>query len=106
MDGTSGTLLAVALERLPARIEASRPSGFDHYPLPCPSERFPVANPAFSPREKPRPADAAAFLHGLLEGVARCRRLARDHEATPSSAIAFFVLAAAAVLLRRLAKAK
>jgi putative transposase len=34
----------------------------------------------------------------------RCRRLARDHEATPSSATAFFVLAAATVLLRRLAK--
>ena len=34
----------------------------------------------------------------------RCRRLARDHEATPSSAVAFFVLAAAAVLLRRLAR--
>jgi transposase len=34
----------------------------------------------------------------------RCRRLARDHEATPSSAIAFFVLAAATVLLRRLAR--
>lgn len=34
----------------------------------------------------------------------RCRRLARDHEATSSSAIAFFVLAAATVLLRRLAK--
>jgi putative transposase len=35
----------------------------------------------------------------------RCRRPARNHEATPSSAIAFFVLAAAAVLLRRLVKA-
>jgi putative transposase len=34
----------------------------------------------------------------------RCRRLARDHEATPSSAIAF-VLAAATILLGRLAKA-
>lgn len=34
----------------------------------------------------------------------RCRRLARDHEATPNSAVAFFVLAAATVLLRRLAK--
>lgn len=32
----------------------------------------------------------------------RCRRLARDHEATPSSAVAFFVLTAATVLLRRL----
>ena len=36
--------------------------------------------------------------------TSRCRRLARDHEATPSSAIAFFVLAAATVLLRRVAK--
>lgn len=36
--------------------------------------------------------------------TARCRRLARDHEATPSSALAFFVLAAATVLLRQLAK--
>ena len=37
--------------------------------------------------------------------VGRCRRLARDHEATPNSAIAFFVLAAANILLRRMAKA-
>lgn len=34
----------------------------------------------------------------------RCRRLARDHEATPSSALAFFVLASAMVLVRRLAR--
>ena len=37
--------------------------------------------------------------------IGRCRRLARDHEATPSSATAFLVLAAATVLLRRLARA-
>ena len=37
--------------------------------------------------------------------TSRCRRLARDHEATPSSTVAFFVLAAATVLLRRIAKA-
>jgi transposase len=37
--------------------------------------------------------------------ISRCRRLARDHEATPSSALAFFVLAAAMVLVRRLARA-
>jgi len=35
----------------------------------------------------------------------RCRRLARDHEATPSSALAFFVLACAMALVRRLARA-
>jgi transposase len=37
--------------------------------------------------------------------IARCRRLARDHEATPSSALAFFVLAAAMILVRRIARA-
>jgi transposase len=37
--------------------------------------------------------------------IARCRRLGRDHEATPSSALAFFVLAAAMILVRRLARA-
>ncbi|MDN3627998.1 IS5 family transposase [Methylobacterium isbiliense] len=36
--------------------------------------------------------------------IARCRRLARDHEATASSALAFFVLAAAMILVRRLAR--
>ena len=34
----------------------------------------------------------------------RCRRLARDHEATISSAVAFLTLAAAMILVRRLAK--
>ncbi len=37
--------------------------------------------------------------------VSRCRRLARDHEATSSSALAFFTLAAAMILVRRLARA-
>jgi transposase len=36
--------------------------------------------------------------------ISRCRRLARDHEATASSALAFLVLAAAMVLVRRLAR--
>lgn len=36
--------------------------------------------------------------------LGRCRRLARDHEATVSSAVAFFTLAAAMVLVRRLAR--
>lgn len=36
--------------------------------------------------------------------LGRCRRLARDHEATPSSALAFVVLAAAMLLVRRLAR--
>jgi len=36
--------------------------------------------------------------------LGRCRRLARDHEATPGSALAFIVLAAAMILVRRLAR--
>ncbi|MEM8761995.1 MAG: FGGY-family carbohydrate kinase, partial [Pseudomonadota bacterium] len=46
-------------------------SGLDYYPLPKPGERFPVSDPDLAPRLEPRPADDAAFLHGLLEGVAR-----------------------------------
>ena len=36
--------------------------------------------------------------------LGRCRRLARDHEAKPSSALAFLMLAAAMILVRRLAR--
>lgn len=36
--------------------------------------------------------------------LGRCRRLARDHEATPASALAFVLLAAAMILVRRLAQ--
>lgn len=64
-----------ALARLSAGIDPSRPSGLDYYPLPGPGERFPLADPALAPRETPRPADDAAFLHGLLEGIARIEAL-------------------------------
>ena len=36
--------------------------------------------------------------------IGRCRRLARDHEATVSSGVAFMTLAAAMILVRRLAR--
>ena len=32
---------------------------------------FPIADAALTSRETPRPADDVAFLHGLLEGIAR-----------------------------------
>jgi sugar (pentulose or hexulose) kinase len=57
-----------ALSRL---IDPAQASGLDYYPLPRPGERFPVADAGLLPRETPRPADDALFLHGLLEGVAR-----------------------------------
>lgn len=60
--------------RLAALSEAIDPavaSPLDYLPLPRPGERFPVNDPALAPRLSPRPADDAAFLHGLLESLAR-----------------------------------
>jgi len=62
---------ARTLAELSARIDPSRDSGLDYYPLPRPGERFPIADARFAPRERPRPSDDALFLHGLLEGIAR-----------------------------------
>ena len=59
------------LQALSARIDPSRPSGLDYYPLLRRGERFPVSDPDLAPRMTPRPADDAAYLHGLLEGMAR-----------------------------------
>lgn len=63
------------LAALSAGIDPARPSPLDYYPLPRPGERFPVADPALAPRLQPRPAEQAAFLHGLLEGIARIEAL-------------------------------
>lgn len=61
---------AEQLQALSLRIDPSRPSGLDYYPLPRPGERFPVHDPGLMPRLEPRPDDDAAFLHGMLEGIA------------------------------------
>ncbi|MCU0836983.1 MAG: FGGY-family carbohydrate kinase, partial [Chromatiaceae bacterium] len=63
------------LVALSARIDPAAASGLDYYPLLRPGERFPVADPALHPRLEPVPADRAAFLHGLLEGIARIEAL-------------------------------
>jgi sugar (pentulose or hexulose) kinase len=67
-----------ALDRLSARIDPSIESPLDYYPLPRPGERFPVNDPKLQPRMTPRPADDVAFLHGLLEGIARVERQAYE----------------------------
>lgn len=59
------------LAALSAAIDPSVPSPLDYVPLPRTGERFPVNDPHLSPRLTPRPADDAAFLHGLLESLAR-----------------------------------
>lgn len=64
------------LESLSARIDPSVESPLDYYPLLRPGERFPVNDPALAPRMAPRPASDAAFLHGLLESIARIEKQA------------------------------
>ncbi|MGR3467789.1 MAG: FGGY-family carbohydrate kinase [Shimia sp.] len=73
------------LALLSARIDPDRESSLDYYPLRRAGERFPVNDPSLTPRLTPRPADDAAFLHGMLEGMARIERRAyraiEDHGA-------------------------
>lgn len=53
------------------QIQPEQPSSLDYYPLLQPGERFPINDPHLLPRLSPRPADPVAFLHGLLESMAR-----------------------------------
>lgn len=53
------------------RLDPRQPSPLDYYPLLKPGERFPINDPHLPPRLTPRPEDPAAFLHGLLESMAR-----------------------------------
>ena len=59
------------LRELSAQIDPATPSGLDYYPLLKPGERFPIKDPNLSPRLTPRPASDTAFLHGLMESIAR-----------------------------------
>ncbi|WP_150526603.1 FGGY-family carbohydrate kinase [Roseibium sediminis] len=63
------------MHALSQRIDPAKPCDLDYYPLPRPGERFPINDPALPPRETPRPADDAEFLHGLLLGIAGVEHL-------------------------------
>ncbi|MEM9248903.1 MAG: FGGY-family carbohydrate kinase [Pseudomonadota bacterium] len=67
-----------ALEGLSAEIDPDTESPLDYYPLLAPGERFPVNDPAYPPRMTPRPESDAAFLHGLLESMARIEKRCYD----------------------------
>jgi sugar (pentulose or hexulose) kinase len=62
---------AEQLTGLEVRIDISKPTGADYYPLPSVGERFPVSDPKLPPRLTPRPADDAQFLQGIYEAFAR-----------------------------------
>jgi sugar (pentulose or hexulose) kinase len=59
---------------LSAGIDPQQPSGLCYYPLLVPGERFPRNDPQLVPIVSPRPTEATAFLHGLLEGIACIER--------------------------------
>ncbi|EBA13996.1 FGGY-family carbohydrate kinase [Roseobacter sp. CCS2] len=69
---------AETLTTLSDQIDPSQASPLNYYPLLKKGERFPVNDPDLAPRMTPRPDNDAAFLHGLLEGVARIERQAYD----------------------------
>jgi D-ribulokinase len=66
------------LATLSAQINPELTSGLDYYPLPKTGERFPINDPALLPRITPRPENNVAFLHGLLEGMARIEAMGYD----------------------------
>jgi len=59
------------LVALSDRLDPRQPSPLDYYPLIRTGERFPINDPTLPPHLEPRPADPVAFLHGLLESMAR-----------------------------------
>lgn len=59
------------IQELSAQIDPTEASDLDYYPLLTPGERFPIKDPNLSPRLTPRPTSDAAFLHGLMESIAR-----------------------------------
>lgn len=79
------------LAALSTKIDASTSSTLDYYPLPSTGERFPINDPCLEPRMSPRPADDAAFLYGLLEGIAhieaRCYEEMQSRGAPPPTSL-------------------
>ncbi|MGB3292028.1 MAG: FGGY-family carbohydrate kinase [Phormidesmis sp.] len=59
------------LATLSQQIDPTIPSPLTYYPLPKVGDRFPIADPTLQPCLTPRPGDDVAFLHGILESMAR-----------------------------------
>lgn len=59
------------LVTLSEQINPANSSGLEYYPLLKPGERFPLNDPNLAPKLEPRPENPVAFLHGLLESMAR-----------------------------------
>jgi sugar (pentulose or hexulose) kinase len=83
-SNTGGAVLAQwftpqELAELSQQIDPSQPSPLDYYPLLKPGERFPIQDPNLAPCLEPQPGGGqgpvgdhrTAFLHGILESMAR-----------------------------------
>lgn len=66
------------LIELSQKIDISKASELDYYPLLQPGDRFPINDPHLPPRLEPRPNNSQDFLHGLLSSMARIE--ARGYE--------------------------
>ncbi|WP_421927832.1 FGGY-family carbohydrate kinase [Neoaquamicrobium sediminum] len=66
------------IARLSEGIDPQEESALDYYPLLGPGERFPVMDANLQPRLEPRPASDAAFLKGILEGIAAIEKRGYD----------------------------
>lgn len=64
------------LAQLSQQIDPAQASPLRYYPLMQKGDRFPVNDPNLLPQLDPRPDDPMAFLHGLLEGIARIEAMA------------------------------
>jgi D-ribulokinase len=79
------------LAQLSRQIDPQQASPLRYYPLVQKGDRFPLNDPELLPQLEPRPADPVAFLHGLLEGIARIEatayQLLQAQGATPLSQV-------------------
>lgn len=62
---------ASQLDTLSTQIDPHTRPAIDYIPLPGTGERFPVNDPSLQPVLSPRPESDTAFLHALLESIAR-----------------------------------
>ena len=62
------------IEALTPLIDPEADTGLDYYPLIGKGERFPIADPGFEPRMRPRPESREKFLQAILEGTPASRR--------------------------------
>jgi D-ribulokinase len=66
-------------------MNVREPTQHKYYPLSGVGERFPIYDPHMQSRVEPRPAADAAFLQGLLEGIAEVEALAYQRMAELSA---------------------